>query len=73
MMPPKRRCKHSLPASHGRFESFAFEGPFLALLGRKLRYTKWLNLRQLLELSGHEMGCSSEGFGLKMTQLGQAG
>jgi hypothetical protein len=27
-------------------------------------------LRQLLELSGHEMGCGFEGFGLKMTQLG---
>ena len=70
MMPPKRRCKHSLPASHGRFESFAFEGPFPALLGQKLRYTRWLNLRQLLESSGRETGCSSEGFRLKMTQSG---
>jgi hypothetical protein len=44
--------------------------PRLYLPGRKLRYTKWLNLRQLLELSGREMGCGSEDFGLKMTQLG---
>jgi hypothetical protein len=38
--------------------------PRLYLPGRKLRYTKWLNLRQLLELSGREMGCGSEDFGL---------
>jgi ABC transporter substrate binding protein len=37
------------------------------LPGRKLRYTKWLNLRQLLESSGRETGCGSEDFGLKMT------
>jgi hypothetical protein len=42
----------------------------MALLGRNLRYTKWLNLRQLLELSGPEMGCGSEDFGLKMTHCG---
>jgi hypothetical protein len=36
-----------------------------------MRYTKWLNLRQLLELSGREMGCGSEDFGLKMTHCGQ--
>jgi hypothetical protein len=41
----------------------------LALPGRKLRYIKWLNLRQLLELSDREMGCGSEDFGLKMTHL----
>jgi hypothetical protein len=41
----------------------------MALSGQKLRYTKWLNLRQLLEPSGREMGCGSEDFGLKMTQL----
>jgi hypothetical protein len=41
----------------------------MALLGRNLRYTKWLNLRQLLELSGPEMGCGSEDFGLKMTHF----
>jgi hypothetical protein len=39
----------------------------MALPGQKLRYTKWLNLRQLLEPSGREMGCGSEDFGLKMT------
>ena len=39
----------------------------MALLGRKLRYTNWLNLRQLLESSGRETGCGSEDFGLKMT------
>jgi hypothetical protein len=35
-----------------------------------LRYTKWLNLRQLLESSGRETGCGSEDFGLKMTHCG---
>ena len=40
----------------------------MALPGRKLRYTKWLNLRQLLEPSGREVGCGSEDFGLKMTE-----
>jgi hypothetical protein len=39
-----------------------------ALPGRKLQYTNWLNLRQLLEPSGREMACGSEDFGLKMTQ-----
>jgi hypothetical protein len=39
----------------------------LALPGRKLRYTKWLNLRQLLESSGRETRCGPEDFGLKMT------
>jgi hypothetical protein len=34
------------------------------------RYTNWLNLRQLLEPSGREMGCGSEDFGLKMTPTG---
>jgi hypothetical protein len=36
----------------------------MALPGQKLRYTKWLNLRQLLEPSGREMDCGSEDFGL---------
>src|SRR3984893_17523510 len=47
---------------------YAKQGPS----GRHFRCTKRLKLRQLLELSGHEMGCSSEGFGLKMTRNGLA-
>jgi hypothetical protein len=35
-----------------------------------LRYTKWLNLRQLTGQSGRETGCGFEDFGLKMTQSG---
>jgi len=40
----------------------------MALPGRNLRYTKWLNLRQLTGQSGRETGCGFEDFGLKMTQ-----
>src|SRR6202048_4306681 len=58
-----------------RFFSLAPRAPpYMALPGRNLRYTKWLNLRQLLELSGRETGCDFEDFGLKMTRSGaQAG
>ena len=35
-----------------------------------MRYTKWLNLRQLTGQSGRETGCGFEDFGQKMTHLG---
>ena len=38
----------------------------MALPGRKLGYTNWLNLRQLTGQSGRQMGCGLRGLGLKM-------
>ena len=61
------RIPHTHPQNNAKNLAHAAAQPAHCVPSRKLRYTKWLNLRQLLELSGHEMGCSSEGFGLKMT------